>query len=305
MSEGTVNGALSPLLTLPVNEALLAARDAGTSSLECSLDLGLSSTRVDIEPLAWSWNQRRFPYLAGCRDRSVYRWTGTGFEPISRYGNALIKLIPTSWGPPTFEIDGIKMLPTARVSPYEDAMHKVALIEPRGKVILDTCAGLGYFAAWCLRDGATRVRSFEKNPDVLWLRSHNPWSPDSPWSHEQRGALTLVQADITMTIRDLPIASFDAILHDPPRFSIAGELYSQEFYEQLARVLKGRGKLFHYVGTPNKLSRGRDLQREVSRRLQRAGFDTEHSGDGILACRGPGSPNRCFAPSRVNANRRR
>jgi predicted methyltransferase len=285
MSEGAEDGARSPLLTLTVNEALLAARDAGMSSLECSLDLGLSSTRVDIEPLAWKWNQQPFPYIADCRDRSVYRWTGAGFEPISRYGNALIKLVPTPWGPPTFEIDGIKMLPSARVSPYEDAMHKVALIEPRGKVILDTCAGLGYFAAWCLRGGAARVHSFEKNPDVLWLRRHNPWSPDGPWSNEQSGALTLVQADITMAIRDLPAASLNAILHDPPRFGIAGELYSQEFYEQLARVLTRRGKLFHYVGTPNKQSRGRDLQREVSRRLQRAGFDTEYSGDGILARR--------------------
>ncbi|MGD0505346.1 MAG: SAM-dependent methyltransferase [Steroidobacteraceae bacterium] len=285
MSEGAEDGAPSPLLTLPVNEALIAARDAVTSSLECSLDLGLSSTRVDIEPLTWNWNQQRFPYIAACKDRSVYHWTGTSFEPISRYGNALIKLVPTPWGPPTFEIDGIKMLPTARVSPYEDARHKVALIKPRGKVILDTCAGLGYFAAWCLRGGAARVHSFERNPDVLWLRKHNPWSPDSPWSHEQRGALTLVQADITVAIRDFPAASFDAILHDPPRFGIAGELYSQEFYEQLARVLKGRGKLFHYVGTPNKQSRGRDLQREVSRRLQQAGFDTEYSGDGILALR--------------------
>jgi len=274
----------SPLLTFPVSEALLAARDAGTSSLACSLDLGLSSTLVEIEPLTWNWNRQRFPYLAGCKDRSVYRWTGASFEPISRYGNSLTKLVPTPWGPPTFEIDGIKMLPT-RVSPYEDAMHKVALIEPRGKVILDTCAGLGYFAAWCLRGGAARVHSFEKNPDVLWLRSHNPWSPDSPWSHEQHGALTLVQADITKAIRDFPATSFDAILHDPPRFGIAGELYSQEFYDQLARVLAGRGKLFHYVGAPNKLSRGRDLRREVSRRLQQAGFDTEHSGDGILARR--------------------
>jgi predicted methyltransferase len=285
MSEGVEYDAPFPLLTLPVSEALLAARDAGTSSLECSLDLGLSSTRVDIGPTSWNWNQQRFPYIAGCKDRSVYRWTGTGFEPISHYGTALIKLVPTPWGPPTFEIDGIKMLPTARVSPYEDAMHKVALIEPRGKVILDTCAGLGYFAAWSLRGGAARVHSFEKNPDVLWLRSHNPWSPDSPWSREQRGALTLVQADITTAIRDFPAASFDAILHDPPRFGIAGELYSQEFYEHLARVLKGLGKLFHYVGAPNKLSRGRDLRREVGRRLQQAGFDTTYSGDGILARR--------------------
>jgi predicted methyltransferase len=63
----------------------------------------------------------------------------------------LIKLVPTDWGPPTFEIDGIKMLPTSRVSPFADAERKVGLIEPRGKTILDTCGGLGYFAAWCLQ----------------------------------------------------------------------------------------------------------------------------------------------------------
>jgi predicted methyltransferase len=32
--------------------------------------------------------------------------------------------------------------------------------------------------------------------------------------------------------------AFDAALHDPPRFGIAGELYSQVFYDQLARVLR-------------------------------------------------------------------
>lgn len=285
MSTSAESDAPPPLLTSKLNEALCAARDAGAGTLACSLDLGLSSTRVDIEQRSWNWNGRLFPYLEGCKERSVYRWTGSGFDPISRYGTALIKLVPTPWGPPTFEIDGIKMLPTARVSPYEDAMHKVALIEPRGKVILDTCAGVGYFAAWCLRGGAARVLSFEKNPDVLWLRRHNPWSPDSPWSHERRDALALAHADVTSAIRDVPSASCDAVLHDPPRFGIAGELYSQEFYEQMARVLKGRGRLFHYVGSPNKLIRGRDLQREVSRRLQRAGFDTQASGDGILARR--------------------
>ena len=39
------------------------------------------------------------------------------------------------------------MLPTSQVSPYADAEVKVALIQPRGKAVLDTCGGLGYFAA--------------------------------------------------------------------------------------------------------------------------------------------------------------
>ena len=97
------------------------------------------------------------------------------------------------------------------------------------------------------------------------------------------GALVLTEGDITREIGAIASASVDAILHDPPRFGIAGELYSQAFYDQLARVLRPNGKLFHYTGAPNKLSRGRDLPSEVIGRLRSAGFDTQPSGDGVLA----------------------
>jgi predicted methyltransferase len=144
-------------------------------------------------------------------------------------------------------------------------------------VILDCCGGLGYFAAWCLRGQARQVLSYEKTADVIWLRSLNPWSPETD------SRLTLTQGDITEQIVTLPGDSVDAILHDPPRFGIAGELYSQVFYDQLARVLKRRGKLFHYTGTPNKLTSGRDVPNEVVKRLRRAGFGAELNGDGVLA----------------------
>ena len=86
-------------------------------------------------------------------------------------------------------------------------------------------------------------------------------------------------------IERLPDAGFDAILHDPPRFGIAGELYSQVFYDQLARVLRKGGKLFHYTGMPNRLTSGRDVPREVSRRLEKAGFQARLALDGVLAQR--------------------
>ena len=207
----------------------------------------------------------------------MYHWNGEAFTPVARFGSSLIKLVPTEWGAPTFEIDGIKMLPTANVSPYEDARQKVAMIEPRGKRVLDTCGGLGYFAAWCVESGAAHVTSFEKNVDVLWLREVNPWSPKAS------AALTLHHGDIAERIASLADRSCDAILHDPPRFGIAGELYSQQFYDHLARVLIRRGKLFHYTGTPNKLTSGRDVPNEVATRLRRAGFSTELRGDGVLA----------------------
>jgi predicted methyltransferase len=270
---------MSPLLTLSVLEQLRTAVRDGASSVECSLDLNRSTTSVDVDSDGWIWDERRFPYPEQCKDRTIYYWTGEAFAPIARYSSSLIKLVPTQWGPPTFEIDGIKMLPTLRVSPYADAERKVSLIQPRGKVVLDTCGGLGYFAAWCVQSKAKQVLSFEKNADVLWLRSLNPWSP------EDSAVMTAVQGDIVEQIEALPDRAVDAILHDPPRFGMAGELYSQMFYGQLARVLRPKGKLFHYTGTPNKIASNRDVPREVANRLQHAGFTTQFNGDGVLAVR--------------------
>jgi predicted methyltransferase len=266
-----------PLLTRKVHDALLAAARAGAATVACSLDLELTTVTVQVDAEGWTFAGQRFPHLARCKDRTIYHWTGSEFEPVARFTASLIKLVPTDWGPPTFEIDGIKMLPTAQGSPYADAQRKVALIEPGGKRILDTCGGLGYFAAFCLKGQAREILSYEKNPDVLWLRSLNPWSPRTV------PPLTLVNADAVAAVAALPSESFDAALHDPPRFGIAGELYSQSLYGELARVLKRGAPLFHYTGAPNSLTSGRNLADEVGKRLRIAGFATEPSGDGVLA----------------------
>jgi predicted methyltransferase len=273
-----------PLLTRPVAEKLRGARDAGAGTWTGSLDLERSSSEVQLEADAWQWRDQRYPYPPALKDRTIYYWDADAFEPVSRYSGALIKLVPTEWGAPTFEIDGIKMLPTSKESPIDDARRKVTLVEPRGKVVLDTCGGLGYFAACCLEAGAARIHSFEKNTDVLWLRTLNPWSPD-PEAPANGGRLQLVQADVSQAIAKIADASVDALLHDPPRFGIAGELYSQAFYDQLARVLRRGGRLFHYTGSPNKLTSGRDVPREVAKRLEKAGFKAQLALDGVLATR--------------------
>jgi len=288
MSTGA-SPASRPLLTQEVHGQLLAAARNGERTLECSLDLQRSRTSVQLRPDGWVWQDERFPYLRTCKERTIYYWDGTDFQPAVRFSSSLIKLVPTQWGPPTFEIDGIKMLPTAHVSPYADAQAKVESVRPREKVVLDTCGGLGYFAAWCVRGGAAQIISCEKNPDVIWLRSLNPWSP------AEGSGLRLLQADITQQIHSIADASIDAILHDPPRFGIAGELYSGVFYQSLARVLRHKGTLFHYTGSPNKLTSGRDVRSEVAERLRRAGFAVLPQGDGVLATRQ--APGRHSAPA--------
>ncbi len=268
-----------PLITLPLLQKLAAARQRGEARVTLSLDLGRGTATVEPGDDGWVWLKNRYPYPADLKERTVYGWNGGEFEAVARFDSGLYKLVPTDWGPPTFEIDGIKMLPTAQVSPFEDAKAKVALVQPRGKRVLDCCGGLGYFAHWCLMEQAASVLSFEKSASVMWLRAINPWSP------RRDARLTLTHGDIAQEIGKLPGKSFEAILHDPPRFGIAGELYSQAFYEELARVIVPNGLLFHYTGTPNKVSRGRNLPKEVMKRLALAGFEAQVVGDGLLAKR--------------------
>src|SRR5260370_16493648 len=127
---------VGPLLTQKVHAILRDAARDGAPTVECSLDLDRSTTSVEVSAAGWTWQGERFPYLETCKDRTVYHWVGETFQPVSRFTTSLIKLVPTEWGPPTFEIDGIKMLPTARVSPYADAERKLDLIHPRPNVIL-------------------------------------------------------------------------------------------------------------------------------------------------------------------------
>src|SRR5258708_22557801 len=52
----------SPLLTSKELEQLLIAKNARSVSLECSLDLQVSTSTVEIGPIDWAWDCRRFPY---------------------------------------------------------------------------------------------------------------------------------------------------------------------------------------------------------------------------------------------------
>src|SRR3546814_10675498 len=74
--------------------------------------------------------------------------------------------------------------------------------------------------------------------------SLNPWSPDHT---AKESALTLTNGDVVEQIKTLVDASVDAILHDPPRFGIAGELYSQAFYDQQIGRASCRERVCQYV----------------------------------------------------------
>ena len=293
----------SPLLTSVTAAALQSARALAQAEWRGTLDCGRGVDDVALHADGFEWRGARWAWPAAearFKERTLYAFLDAGggardWQPVQRFGGSLIKLVPTDWGPPTFEIDGIKMLPTSQLSPWDDAATKVGFVQPRGKRLLDCCGGLGYYAAHALAGGAAHVQSFEKNPDVVWLRRLNPWSPDVD-DPGHSGRFTLTEGDVAKAIGELPDAHFDAALHDPPRFGIAGELYSQAFYDQLARVLRPSAPLFHYTGSPNAKTSGRDVPGEVIKRLENAGFRAERRLDGVFATNQRGA---------VGASRRR
>jgi len=198
---------------------------------------------------------------------TVYFVSNGGVYKAAIAGEAgFYKLVPTI--PPTIEINGIRMHRTKETNPLQDTRNKVNAVKPNeGETVLDTCMGLGYTAIEASRRG-TYVITVEKDPNVLELARINPWSRELFTG----GKVQVIQGDSFEVVKRFKPESFDAIIHDPPRFSLAGQLYSEEFYRELFRVLKPGGRLFHYVGNPGKKYRRKDIQRGVMERLRKAGF---------------------------------
>ena len=141
----------TPLLTLEAHAQLDAARRDGARQVQCSLDLMRTMTTVDVAQDHWGWNGATWPWPT-TPIPTHHLLLGGHFL---RAGAALQRCADQAGahpvGRPTFEIDGIKMLPTAQVSPFEDAAAQGALIAAPRQGDLDTCGGLGYFAPGALR----------------------------------------------------------------------------------------------------------------------------------------------------------
>jgi predicted methyltransferase len=126
--------------------------------------------------------------------------------------------------------------------------------------------GLGYTAILASQTGR-KIITFEKDDNVFAIAQLNPLSArlfEAP-------NIEIKRNDITLGVKEFKDSYFDCIIHDPPTFKLAGELFSQDFYGQLMRILKGDGKLFHY--TPlYKVKQGFDFPASVEKRLKKAGF---------------------------------
>ena len=163
-------------------------------------------------------------------------------------------------------IAGFLMHRIKDIDPMQDTRRKIAAISPIVGRVLDTATGLGYTAIEASKT-ADEVITIELDPGVQEIARLNPWSQalfHNPKIHQLMGDAY----EVVQTFED---ESFSRIIHDPPTFSLAGELYSGAFYQQLFRVLKRGGRLFHYIGDPKSKASG-GITKGALRRLQEAGF---------------------------------
>ncbi len=195
---------------------------------------------------------------------------------IQFFNQHFYKLVETS-GWPTVQIDGIQMHRISRLTPELDAAKKVEVLNPPpGSLVLDICTGLGYTAIFLLKRNCA-VITIEKDENVLYIAKQNPYSKFlfdnlTDATLPPPGKAKLIVADAKEVIKTFNDNFFEYILHDPPRFNIAEDLYSTEFYTHLYRISKHNCKILHYIGSPQIKSRNKNIIRNIIRRLKETGF---------------------------------
>ena len=176
------------------------------------------------------------------------------------------QLLPTETIP-VLRINGVPMQRFVNTDPLADTKSKVAALNPSGKV-LEICTGLGYTAIeMAKRKNVKQVTTIEKDEEVLKMCKLNDASKELFESPKTE----IINEDASQIMDNFKDESFDCILADPPTFKIAPELYQIVFYKELFRVLRRRGKMWHYAPNPGKES-GKKFSESIIKKLQRAGF---------------------------------
>ncbi len=236
--------------------------DLGKSKVQVKLD----STGVSLpENQILSWDQVESIAESPSACYVIEQGVARAIQFFSEATGRLYSLYPTS-GLPSMLVSGIPMHRIKDTDPGQDTLEKIRTIKPVVGQVLDTATGLGYTAIQAART-ADHVITIELDPVVLQVCQLNPWSTEL----FNNPKITQVIGDSFDVVAGMEARSFTRIIHDPPVFSLAGDLYSAEFYRELYRVMRNHSLLFHYIGDPMSKS-GRNMTASVVRRLEQVGF---------------------------------
>lgn len=193
----------------------------------------------------------------------------------------LYQLYPTSTIP-TLKISGVPMHRHVKITPDIDTKLKIESAKPFGNV-LDTCMGLGYTAIYSAKlPQVKKVTTIEKDKNVIKIAKMNESSKDL----FDNPKIEVINADSNEKTQDFKNETFDAIIHDPPTFTFAVELYQPKFYKEVFRILKHGGRLWHYAPNPGKMKDKKPFHAKIERRLKEAGFKNviyDEKSNGVIA----------------------
>ncbi len=251
---------------------ILNSRCKWPSDVEISTDLNRTTTTATVsadglhikdQTVSWKTLKKISKNENNCfviEDNEAYKITA-----FSDFTSRAYSLFPTA-NAPTMLVAGFPMHRIKNTDPHADTLEKVRALGSVSGAVLDTCTGLGYTAIEMAKT-ASSVVTIELDPAAQEICRDNPWS--QALFVDQRIEQKIGNSfDIVSALED---GQFEGIVHDPPTFALAGELYSAEFYAHLYRILISNGRLFHYIGDPNSRS-GRNITRGVIERLTSVGF---------------------------------
>ncbi len=254
-------------------KTIMDARRQGVARARVSLDLNLSQAEVGLEAegirlpgggqLGWEMLEAIAAAESNCF--VIQGGNAQAVQFFSEETNRAYSLYPTE-GAPTMLVSGIPMHRIKGTAPHTDTLEKMRAVRPVVGQVLDTATGLGYTAIEAAKTAAL-VTTIELDPAAIEVCRCNPWS-QGLFANPK---ITQIIGDSFDVVQALDEATYTRIIHDPPAFALAGDLYSGEFYRALHRLLRNNGRLFHYVGDPESKS-GHSITVGVMRRLEQAGF---------------------------------
>ena len=244
------------------------------ASITLSPDLGLTSIEATLGPeglflpngehLDWDAIDEITGSENGCF--AIKGGRPEKIQAFSATTNRVCSLMPTA-GAPTMLVAGF-------------TMHRIKDCDPYRGSDWPRFRRSHRFEAWCsipplawdTRRSRRRGRRCRSTPSS-WTRRAQEIARQNPWSQAlfDHPAITQHMGDSDELVETFPDGMFDRIIHDPPVVSLAGHLYGAEFYRKLHRLLRAKGRLFHYIGNPKSRSM-MNVTHGVSDRLRTAGF---------------------------------